>query len=71
MRVSVHTEDIPMSHLFLLLLIEYFIIPLRLIRGGLFYVVQVKEQVIVSSITKGDGYMSSQTGLACHITPPI
>ena len=69
MRVSVHTEDIPVSHLFLLLLIEYFIIPLRLIRGGLFYVAEVKGQAIVSSIAKGDGHMSSQIGLACH-TPP-
>lgn len=70
MRVSVQTEDIPVSHLFPLLLIEYFIIPLRLIWGGLFYVAEVKGQAIVSSSAKGDGHMSSQIGSACHITPP-
>lgn len=64
------TEGIPLSYLFPLLLIEYFIIPLRSIRGGLFYAAEVKGQAIISSIAKGDGHMSSQMGLVCHITPP-
>lgn len=64
------TEGIPLSYLFPLLLIEYFIIPLRSIWGGLFYAAEVKGQAIISSIAKGDGHMSSQIGLACHITPP-
>lgn len=38
--------------------------------SGSFYVAEVKGQAIVSSIAKGDGHMSSQIGLACHITHP-